>query len=64
MAWGSRPRRSASFIMKKRKTKEPETIPMKCPVCTECYRYADSLRPHKCHFGGPYPGYRFTEDGR
>ena len=50
--------------MKKPKTpKEPETVPMKCPVCVTCYRYVNSQRPDKCHFGGPYVGYRYTENG-
>lgn len=48
--------------MKKNKDKEPDIILMKCAVCTQCYRYKDSRRPN-CHFGGPYNGYRYTENG-
>lgn len=51
---------SAPKIMKK-KTQEVGIIPMKCAVCTSCYRLADRLTD-RCHFGGPYTGYTVIKD--
>lgn len=38
------------------KKKQEELIPMKCVVCTECYRLSDRFG-NRCHYGGPYNGY-------
>ena len=48
--------------MKKNKSKEPEIIFMSCNVCTSCYRENIPGRdPRRCHFGGPYFGYKFVK---
>jgi hypothetical protein len=44
--------------MTKKKQAKPEIIPMKCAVCTSCYRTPDMF-PDRCIYGGPYKGYSY-----